>query len=33
LAHVIEQLDLHLPQVDAAGRTAIDQARQELLAE
>jgi PPK2 family polyphosphate:nucleotide phosphotransferase len=33
LAHAIEQLDLHLPQVDAAGRTAIDQARQELLAE
>lgn len=33
LVHVIEQLDLHLPQVDAAGRTAIDQARQELLAE
>jgi PPK2 family polyphosphate:nucleotide phosphotransferase len=33
LTHVIAQLYLHLPQLDAAGRTAIDQARQALLAE
>jgi hypothetical protein len=33
LAHVIEQLDLHLPEAGAAERAALDQARQSLLAE
>jgi polyphosphate kinase 2 (PPK2 family) len=33
LVHVIYQLDLHLPEGDAAGQVALDQARQALLAE
>ncbi len=33
LTHVIDGLDLHMPVVDAAGRAALDKARQALLAE
>jgi PPK2 family polyphosphate:nucleotide phosphotransferase len=32
LTHTIEQLDLHLPEVDESGRAALKVARQELLA-
>jgi PPK2 family polyphosphate:nucleotide phosphotransferase len=33
LTHVIKELDLHVPEVDDAGRVALDKARQTLLAE